>query len=76
MKTLDKYIIAATLYIIFWSVAFFISWLIKGEEPSVLEGCILAPGVVELVCGAIIQHGKNHEGMKDGQRDISEETDE
>lgn len=58
MKSLDKYVVIAMLYIFGWSLAFFIAWLIFREEPSVLEGCILAPGVVELVCTAFIQHGK------------------
>lgn len=59
MKDLDKYVLIAMLYIFGWSLAFFIAWLVKGEEPSVLEGCILTPGVVELVCTAFIKHGKN-----------------
>lgn len=58
MKTLDKYVIGAMAYIFGWSLAFFAAWICLGEEPSTLEGCILAPGVVELVCTAIIQRGK------------------
>jgi hypothetical protein len=58
MKTLDKYVIGAMAYIFGWSLAFFAAWICLGEEPSTLEGCILAPGVVELVCTAVIQRGK------------------
>lgn len=58
MKDLDKYVLIAMVYIFGWSLAFFIAWLVLGEEPSVLEGCILTPGVVELVCTAFIKSGK------------------
>lgn len=71
MKDLDRYVLIAMLYIFGWSVAFFVAWLVLREEPSVLEGCILTPGVVELVCTAFIKSGKRH---KDG--DISESTDD
>jgi len=57
-KNLDKYVVAAMIYIVAWSIAFFTAWIVKGEEPSVLEGCILSPGVVELVCAAWIKRGK------------------
>ena len=57
-KSLDKYVVAAMIYIVAWSIAFFAAWIVKGEEPSVLEGCILSPGVVELVCAAWIKRGK------------------
>lgn len=63
MKNIDnlsKWVIAAALYIVTWSVVFFIAWLVKGEEPSVLEGCILTPGVVELVCSAVIKRSKTN----------------
>ena len=68
MKNLDKYVIGAMLYIMAWSVAF-LSWLVLHEEPSTLEGCILAPGVVELVCTAIIQRGKNGQFDQSGAND-------
>lgn len=58
IDNLSKWVIAAALYIVAWSVVFFIAWLVKGEEPSVLEGCILTPGVVELVCSTVIKRGK------------------
>lgn len=58
MKTLDKYVLGAMAYIFGWSLAFFVAWVCMREEPSTLEGCILAPGVVELICTAVIQHGK------------------
>lgn len=58
IDNLSKWVIAAALYIVAWSVVFFIAWLVKGEEPSVLEGCILTPGVVELICSAVIKRGK------------------
>lgn len=58
LKNLDRYVVTAMLYICGWSIAFFIAWIVKGEEPSVLEGCILSPGVVELVCAAWIKRGK------------------
>lgn len=69
MKSLDKYVIGAMLYIMAWSVAFFVSWSVLHEEPSTLEGCILAPGVVELVCTAIIQRGKNSQSDQNGAND-------
>lgn len=69
LKNLDKYVVGAMLYILAWSVVFFVSWIVKGEEPSTLEGCILAPGVVELVCTAIIQHGKNGQLGQNGAND-------
>lgn len=62
MKTLDKYLLWAIGYIVAWSVVFFIAWCFKNQEPSVLEGCILAPGVVEMICGAVIKHGKTKYG--------------
>lgn len=68
-KSLDKYVVAAMLYIVAWSIAFFTAWMIKGEEPSVLEGCILSPGVVELVCAAWIKRGK---GTNNERNDISD----
>lgn len=71
MKDLDKYVLIAMVYIFGWSLAFFIAWLVLGEEPSVLEGCILTPGVVELVCTAFIKSGKKH---KDGSE--SEEVEQ
>lgn len=58
IDNLSKWVIVAALYIVAWSVVFFIAWLVKGEEPSVLEGCILTPGVVELICSAVIKRGK------------------
>lgn len=58
MKDLDKYVLTAMLYIFGWSLAFFIAWIVIGEEPSILEGCILTPGVVELICTAYIKLGK------------------
>lgn len=57
MNKLDKYLLWAIIYIAAWSVAFFVAWIIKGEEPSVLEGCILAPGVVEMIVCALIKRG-------------------
>lgn len=69
MKNLDKYVIGAMLYILAWSVAFFVSWIVLGEEPSTLEGCILAPGVVELVCTAFIQRGKSGQQDQSGAND-------
>lgn len=71
MKSLDKYVIGAMLYILSWSIAFFVSWVILHEEPSTLEGCILTPGVVELVCTAIIQHGKRDQSKSDETDDVS-----
>lgn len=59
VDNLSKWVIAAALYIVTWSIVFFIAWVVKGDEPSVLEGCILTPGVVELICSAVIKHGKN-----------------
>jgi len=64
-KSLDKYVVAAMLYIFGWSVAFFISWIVFQNEPSVLEGCILSPGVVELVCCAWIKQKKTEEKPTD-----------
>lgn len=68
-KNLDKYVVAAMLYIVVWSIAFFTAWMIKGEEPSVLEGCILSPGVVELVCAAWIKRGKGAVNESDNVSD-------
>ena len=65
MKNIDnlsKWVIAAALYIVTWSVVFFVAWMMKGEEPSVLEGCILTPGVVELICSAGIKRGRTTSG--------------
>lgn len=59
MDNLTKWTLAAALYIVFWSITFFIAWCLKGEEPGILEGCILAPGVTELICGAVLKLGKN-----------------
>lgn len=64
----------AIAYIVGWSIAFFVSWLFKGEEPSVLEGCILAPGVVELVACAFIK--TNQKGGEIDQGTDCEETDQ
>lgn len=77
-KSLDKYVVAAMLYIVAWSIAFFAAWMIKGEEPSVLEGCILSPGVVELVCAAWIKRGKgagNESDIVSDSRTVSEDWD-
>lgn len=71
MKTLDKYLLWAIEYIVGWSIAFFIAWLKLGVEPSTLEGCILAPAVIEMVACAFIQHGKNG-GSNDKGTDSSE----
>lgn len=59
MRTLDKYLIWAVLYIVGWSIAFFCAWIVFQTEPSILEGCILTPGVVELIACAWIKQGKN-----------------
>ena len=66
-KSLDRYVVTAMLYILGWSIAFYVAWIIKGEEPSVLEGCILTPGAVELVCAAWIKNGK---GARDERNSI------
>lgn len=68
-KSLDKYVVAAMIYIVAWSIAFFAAWIVKGEEPSVLEGCILSPGVVELVCAAWIKRGKGADNESDNVSD-------
>lgn len=57
-KSLDVYVAVAAFYIIGWSVAFFVPWVMLELEPGTLEGCILAPGVVELVCTAWIKQDK------------------
>ena len=77
-KSLDKYVVAAMIYIFGWSIAFFVAWIVKGEEPSVLEGCILSPGVVELVCAAWIKRGKGAVSESDNVSDdgtVSEDWD-
>lgn len=61
-KGLDKYLLGAVIYIVGWSVAFFVSWLFLKQEPSILEGCILAPGVVEMIACAFIKQGKTKYG--------------
>lgn len=78
-KSLDMYVITALLYIIAWSVTFFVAWVVKDNEPSVLEGCILAPGVVELVACAWIKAGKTKwgqsspdQGISDGMQDYND----
>lgn len=58
IKGLDKYVIVSLLYIVAWSIAFFVAWIKFQSEPSILEGCILTPGVVELVACAFIKSGK------------------
>lgn len=63
LKKLDRYVLGAMLYIIGWSVAFFVAWLVKNQEAAVLEGCILAPGAVELVCAAWIKQGKGKDSQ-------------
>lgn len=78
LKNLDRYVVTAMLYICGWSIAFFIAWIVKGEEPSVLEGCILSPGVVELVCAAWIKRGKGADNESDNVSDsgtVSEDWD-
>lgn len=60
-KNLDKYLMGAIAYIVCWSVAFFAAWLALKMEPGILEGCILAPGVVEMVMCAWIKKGKQGE---------------
>lgn len=55
---LDKFVIAALIYIAIWSVLFFISWCIFKTEPNTLEACILAPGVIELMCTSYIKTHK------------------
>lgn len=65
MKTLDRYVLGAMIYISGWSIAFFISWILTGAEPSTLEGCILSPGVVELICTTIIKKSKGGESGDD-----------
>lgn len=72
MKDLDKYVLIAMVYIFGWSLAFFIAWLVLGEEPSVLEGCILTPGVVELVCTAFIKSGKKHKEEAAGSEEVEQ----
>lgn len=59
---LDKFVIAALIYIAIWSVLFFISWCIYKIEPNTLEACILAPGVIELMCTSYI---KTHKKIND-----------
>lgn len=61
-EKMDVFVLSAMLYIVAWSVAFFIAWLVKNNEPGVLEGCILAPGVAELICTAWIKSSKNKYG--------------
>ncbi|SDZ87949.1 hypothetical protein SAMN02745687_00909 [Lachnospiraceae bacterium NK3A20] len=75
MKKLDMYIVLAMLYITGWSIAFFIAWIRLGVEPSTLEGCILTPGVVELVCGAWIKSGRQ-KAERERSRDAPEPDDE
>lgn len=72
MKDLDKYVLIAMVYIFGWSLAFFIAWLVLGEEPSVLEGCILTPGVVELVCTAFIKSGKRKKEEAAGSEGVEQ----
>lgn len=55
---LDGYVLGAVLYIVGWSIVFFIAWLVIREEPAVLEGCILTPGVVELGYTAWLRSNK------------------
>lgn len=62
---ITKWTIAAALYIVGWSVTFFVSWCVFREEPGILEGCILAPGVVELVMSAVLKLGKNNKEVKE-----------
>lgn len=72
-SSLDIYLISALLYIVIWSVAFFLAWIVKGIEPSTLEACILAPGIAEMICTAWIQSGKNkyqNGGKTDGGIEI------
>lgn len=73
MKTLDKYLMWAIAYIVAWSIAFFVAWIKFQIEPTVLEGCILAPGVVEMIACAFIQNGKkgtnNDEGTNTSEID-------
>lgn len=69
MKTLDKYLLWAIAYIVAWSIAFFIAWIKFQIEPTTLEGCILAPAVVEMVACAFIQHGKTGKNNEQGTDD-------
>lgn len=68
--------VAAALYIVGWSVTFFIAWCVFREEPGILEGCILAPGVVELVMAAVLKLGKNKKEVLEQKQDLSENTEE
>lgn len=61
MKKMDKYLIGSVLYIAAWSIAFFIAWIVLKQEPTILEGCILAPGVVEMVACAWIKRAEPKE---------------
>lgn len=65
LDKLDLYVIGSAVYIAAWSVAFFIAWCLMETEPNTLEGCILAPGVVEMVMCAIIKRGKQQCGESD-----------
>lgn len=58
IKKMDMYLIGAVLYITAWSIAFFIAWIALEQEPTILEGCILAPGVVEMVACAWIKRAE------------------
>jgi len=77
---LDTFVFLAMAYIFGWAIAFFVAWCIKDIEPSILEGCILAPGIMELMCTTYIQTHKENKVEKEGlwdkdfqQVDIDEE---
>lgn len=75
MKTMDKYLLWAIAYIVIWSIAFFIAWLVKDNEPTILEGCILAPGVLEMLACAYIKRGKVENGEPEGEEHDEGTTD-
>lgn len=67
---LDVFVYLAFGYIAIWSLLFFIAWCVYQIEPSTLEACILAPGVIELICTAYIQ---SHKPKKDDKEEIEPE---
>ena len=69
IDSITKWTIAAAAYVISWSIIFYISWIITREEPSVLEGCILSPGVVEMGYTAVLKLAKNKRGMTPSKDD-------
>ena len=69
LHKIDVFVIGACIYLILFSLAFFIAWCLLGVEPSTLEACILAPGVIELMCTTYI---KTHSPEEDHERKLDE----